>query len=133
VLTRLDYTISTVLKRILESYMYNYFVTMDYHSMSLVELKQAAKNHVPKIKQYYIKSRHELIEILTMKEFPEYMKLQKIKLDELRKTAQARGYKNIWKLRRIELLELLYPSTYKNHQNHNNGQKHNHPQKGESK
>lgn len=107
--------------------------TMDYHSMSLVELKQAAKNHVPKIKQYYIKPRHELIEILSMKEFPEDMKLQKIKLEELRKIAQGRGYKNIWKLRRRELLELLYPSTNKDNQNYNNGQKHDDPQHGKSK
>jgi len=79
--------------------------------MSLPELKQAAKNHSPKIKQYYIKSRIELIKILTMTEFTEEMLNSKKTIAELRKEAQARKLPNIWKLRRAELVELLYPST----------------------
>jgi len=105
---------------------------MDYHSMSLTELKQAAKNHVPKIKQYYIKSRIDLIKILNMTEFTVEMIVEKKTIAELRKEAQDRNLPNIWKLRRSELVELLYPSTKQNDQDNNNRQKHDHPQKGES-
>jgi hypothetical protein len=104
---------------------------MDYHSMSLVDLKQAAKNHVPKIKQYYVKSRVELIKILSMKEFPEDMIIAKKTITDLRKEAQDRKLPNIWKLRRSELVELLYPSSQQNNQNNDGGEKHNYPEKGE--
>ena len=105
---------------------------MDYHSMSLPELKQHAKNHTPKIKQYYIKSRAELIQLLSMKEFPEQMILAKKTIAELRKEAQERKLPGIWKMRRAELMELLYPSTEQNNKNDNSGKEHNNPQKGES-
>lgn len=104
----------------------------DYHSMSLVELKQAAKEHRPKIKQYYIKTRAELIQILTMTEFTPDMIISKKTIAELRKEAQEKGLPNIWKLRRSELVELLYPSTKENNQNDNHGNKHNQPEKGKS-
>ena len=104
---------------------------MDYHSMSLVELKQAAKNHDPKIKQYYVKSRLELIKLLSMKEFPVEMLISKKTIADLRKEAQNRKLPNIWKLRRSELVELLYPSSQQNNQNNNSGEKHNNPEKGE--
>ena len=99
--------------------------------MSLVELKQVAKTHVPKIKQYYIKSKLELIQILTMKEFPEEMIVSKKKISDLRKEAQARNLPGIWNLRRAQLVELLYPSSDENNQDHNNRQKHDHPKKSE--
>jgi hypothetical protein len=104
---------------------------MDYHSMSLVDLKQAAKSHVPKIKQYYVKSRLELIRLLSMKEFPIEMLISKKTIAELRKEAQDRKLPNIWKLRRAELVELLYPSSEQNNQNNNSGEKHYNPEKGE--
>lgn len=103
---------------------------MDYHSMSLNELKQAAKNHSPKIKQYYIKSRLELIRILTMTEFTVEMINSKKTIAELRKEAQERKLPNIWKLRRAELMELLYPSTKEDYQDNNGGKKHHDPQEG---
>lgn len=106
---------------------------MDYHSMSLVELKKAAKEHRPKIKQYYIKSRLELIQILTMKEFPQEMIIAKKKISELRQEAIQRGFANIWKLKRSELVELLYPSSQKNDKNDNHAEKHDDPKKGERK
>lgn len=99
--------------------------------MSLVELKQAAKNHVPKIKQYYIKSRIELIKLLSMTEFPVEMLISKKTISDLRKEAQDRKLPNIWKLRRGELIELLYPSPEQNNQNNNSRQKHDNPEKGE--
>jgi len=98
--------------------------------MSLTELKQAAKNHSPKIKQYYIKSRLELIKILTMTEFTPEMIISKKTIADLRKEAQERKLPNIWKLRRAELVELLYPSSKQNDQNNNGGNKHHDPQQG---
>lgn len=99
--------------------------------MSLVELKQIAKNHVPKIKQYYVKSRSELIQILSMKEFPESMKIEKMRIGELREAARKQGHLNIWKMRRKELLDLLYPSAQQNNQNNDSAEKHNNPEGGE--
>ena len=105
---------------------------MDYHSMSLAELKLEAKNHTPRIKQYYIKSRLDLIKLLSMKELPAEMVIAKKTIAELRKEAQVRKLPNIWKLRRAELVELLYPSSEQNNQNNDDGKKHNNPEKGES-
>ena len=99
--------------------------------MSLIKLKEAAKKHTPKIKQYYIKSRVELIKILSMTEFTQEMILEKRTLAELRKEAQDRNFRNIWNLRRSDLVELLYPSTKQNDKDNNNGKKHDNPQKGE--
>jgi hypothetical protein len=104
---------------------------MEYHSMSLADLKQAAKNHTPKIKQYYIKSRLELIKILSMAEFTQDMIVSKKTIAELRKEAQERKLPNIWKLRRSELVELLYPSTKQDNQNNNNRKEHDNPKKSE--
>ena len=106
---------------------------MDYDSMSLVELKQEAKVHTPKIKQYYIMTRVQLIQILKTKNFTQDMIVAKKTIAELRKEAQERKFPNIWKLRRAELVELLYPGTKQNDEDNNNRQKHNNPQKGECK
>jgi uncharacterized protein YqfB (UPF0267 family) len=103
----------------------------DYHSMSLVELKQVAKEHMPKIKQYYIKSRAELIQILTMTKFTQDMVVAKKTLAELRKEAQDRKLPGIWKLRRAELVELLYPGPEQHNQDDYDGKKHNYPKKSE--
>ena len=100
--------------------------------MSLTELKLEAKNHTPRIKQYYIKSRLDLIKLLSMKELPVEMVIAKKTIAELRKEAQARKLPNIWKLRRSELVELLYPSSEQNNQNNDDGKEHNNPEKGES-
>ena len=104
---------------------------MNYHTMSLVELKQVAKTHIPKIKQYYIKTKLQLIQILTLEEFTEEMIISKKKISDLRKEAQDRKLPGIWNLRRAELIQLLYPNTNQNNQNNNDGQKHNDPQKSE--
>lgn len=111
----------------------SFFLTqMDYHSMSLVKLKQAAKDHKPPIKYYYIKSRLELIQILSMKDFPESFILQKKTIAELRKEAIARGHKHIWKFKKAELMELLYPRSNKNYQYDNHAEEHDDPKKSES-
>lgn len=106
--------------------------------MSLVELKEAAKNHTPKIKHYYVMKRHELIQLLTMNDLPAEMVIAKKTLAELRKEAEAKQLPNRWKLRRAELVELLYPQlstlgSKQNNQNHDSRKEHNHPQKGEGK
>ncbi len=101
--------------------------------MSLVELKQCARDHKPKIKQYYTKRRHELIQLLSMKELPQSFILEKKKRSELIQEAKAKGYTAIWNLKKQELIELLYPSSKEYKQNHNHAEKHNHPEHGESK
>jgi hypothetical protein len=105
---------------------------MDYHSMSLVELKQLAKDHKPKIKQYYIKKRHELIQLLTMKTLPESFILEKKKRSELIQEAKEKGYKGIYNLKRHELLELLHPGLKQNNKDNDHAEKHDNPEHGKS-
>lgn len=104
----------------------------DIHSLSLVELKHLAKIHNPPIKYYYIKSRLELIQILSMPEFTQEMKIEKRTIHQLRKEARDKGYLNVWKMRRPQLVELLYPSTNQNNKNDDHAQKHDNPKKSES-
>lgn len=86
---------------------------------------------MPKIKQYYIKSRIELIRLLTMKELPQNMVVEKKTIAELRKEAQIRQLPNLWKLRRAELVELLYPSPQQDDEDDDNRKKHDDPKEGE--
>ena len=104
---------------------------MDYESLSLVELKQLAKNHTPKIKQYYVKSKAELIAILSMTEFPEEMKIAKMRMADLREEAKKRGHSNFWKMRREQLVQLLYTSPEKNDENDNHTEEHDDPEERE--
>jgi len=85
-------------------------VRMDFHSMSLAELKIIARDRSPKIKKYYIMPRAVLIEILSMQELPEQYVIEKKTIHVLRKEAQMKSLPNIWNLKRAELMELLYPS-----------------------
>lgn len=102
--------------------------------MSLVDLKQAAKTHRPRIKHYYIRSRLELIQILSMTTLPESFRIEKLTIAELRKEAKVKGItSNIWNLRRTELIELLYPSPQQNDKNDDGGKKHDDPEKSEGK
>ena len=105
---------------------------MDYHSMSLAELKLAAKERRPRIKQYYIKSKLELIQILTSKNLPDSMRIEKMRIQELREEARTRGYlTSIWKMRRKDLVDLLYPNTQYNDENNDHTHKHDDPQESE--
>lgn len=101
--------------------------------MCLADLKIIARDHKPAIKQYYVKSRLELIKILSMKQLPQSFILEKKTIAELRKEALDKGHKNIWKLKRAELMELLYPSSQKNNQDNNHTQEHDDPKESESK
>lgn len=85
---------------------------MDYSVMSLIELKQHAK--LRKIKQYYIRPHHELVELLSMTELPESFRIEKLTIQTLREQAKDRGIRGLWKLSRKQLVDLLYPqNTYK--------------------
>jgi hypothetical protein len=101
--------------------------------MSLADLKLIARDHQPPIKQYYIKHRIELIRLLTLKELPAEFILEKKTIAQLRKEATEKGHKNIWKFRRRELMEILYPSTQQNDNNHKHTEKHDDPESGEGK
>jgi hypothetical protein len=79
-----------------------------YDTLSLVELKKLAKEL--KIKQYYIKKRAELLQILNMKELPIKFKLEKMTMQELRALAKERDMRGFWGLSKNKLLELLFPS-----------------------
>jgi hypothetical protein len=103
---------------------------MDYESMSLTELKKLAKNHTPKIKQYYIKSKAELIVILNMKEFTSDMIIEKMTIDTLRAEVKKLGHTNIWKLRREQLVALLTARPHKDDENDDHTQEHDNPEEG---
>jgi len=107
--------------------------TMDYAKMCLVDLKNAAKVHRPPIKYYYIKSRKELIDILSLAEMPQTMIKEKLRIQDLRAQAKARNIPNIWRMRRVELMALLYPDPKEDNQDDDDAKEHDTPKKGERK
>ena len=113
---------------------------MNYAEMSLVELKQLAKKR-HYIKRYYVKSKEELIAILSLPTPPPEMLREKITLRDLREEAKVRGLKgcNLWALHRAELLALLYPpaplketAADKNEKDHRKTHEHNDPEEHDS-
>lgn len=115
---------------------------MNYETMSLVELKQLAKER-RYIKRYYVKSKEELISILSLPTPPPEMLLEKKTIKQLREEAKQRGFKGrgVWDLRREELVALLYPPTpnhldktppYKDEENQSNTDEHNDPEEHRS-
>ena len=119
---------------------------MDFHSMSLAELK-AHCAQLPKgrrIKHYYIKSRAELCYLLSLPELPKEMQVEKLTIHDLRKMAKDKNVRGIWGLSKGELHGLLFPENQewdtstvstlqKDHQNQNDAQKHDPPQKPRTK
>lgn len=85
---------------------------MEYTTMSLVELKQHAKER--RIKQYYVMKRLPLIKLLSMPDLPMSYKLEKKTIHELRDEAKAKGIRGFWSLHRDDLLALLYPAQQEN-------------------
>lgn len=83
---------------------------MDYHQMTLPELKALAKDHEPKIKHYYIMPRALLIEILMKDKLDKKMIVEKKTLKQLQAEAKDKGIPKVWKFRRAELVEILYPT-----------------------
>lgn len=96
-------------------------------ALSLAELKQMARDHTPKIKHYYIKSKSELIALMSTDDFPQHMIVEKMTIHDLRLEARNRGLTNVWNLRRNDLVQALYPSTDENDKNDNHAEKHNDP------
>ena len=109
------------------------FVRMNYAEMSLVELKQIAKSK-RYIKKYYVLSKQELIDILSLPEPPLELKLAKMTVRTLRDEATRRGLHGFWTMSRAELLHLLYPAgqdkaaANKNQQNESHANEHNDPE-----
>ena len=103
---------------------------MDYSTMSLVELKRAAKGRG--IKLYYILPKDELTRLLSLPELPIELRLQKITIRQLRQTAKERGLTGFWGLSRGELLTRLYPDqqapAHKNEKNERYTDEHDDPQ-----
>ena len=81
----------------------------NYSKMYLSELKLIAKTR--RIKMYYIKSKDELIELLTMKELPLEMKIEKMTNKQLQVEAKNRGITGVTGLRRPALINILFPKT----------------------
>lgn len=106
-----------------------------YSEMSLIELKHAAKGR--RIKQYYIMKRVQLIELLSLAELPQSLKIEKMTIHELRDEARRRGMRGYWNLRREDLVRLLFPeqpgnvhetAPHENKKNEGHADKHDDPQ-----
>lgn len=82
-------------------------MSADIQTMSLIDLKKLAKEK--RIKQYYIKKRSELIELLTMEVLPQQFKIEKMTIAQLRKIAKERGLRGFWCLHRDDLINILFP------------------------
>jgi len=81
----------------------------NYSKMYLSELKLIAKTR--RIKMYYVKSKDELIELLTMKELPLEMRIEKMTNKQLQVEAKSRGITGVTGLRRPALINILFPKT----------------------
>jgi hypothetical protein len=81
----------------------------NYEKMYLSELKLIAKTR--RIKMYYVKSKDELIELLTMKELPLEMRIEKMTNKQLQAEAKSRGITGVTGLRRPALINILFPKT----------------------
>jgi len=81
----------------------------NYNKMYLADLKLIAKTR--RIKMYYVKTKEELVNLLTLKELPQSMKVEKMTIHELRAEAKKRNVVGFWTLRRGALVELLFPNT----------------------
>ena len=80
----------------------------NYNKMYLADLKLIAKTR--RIKMYYVKTKEELVSLLTMKELPEAMKVEKMTIHQLRAEAKKRNVVGFWNLRRGALVDLLFPN-----------------------
>ncbi len=104
---------------------------MDYSAMSLVDLKEIAKER--RIKLYYVEPKDELVQLLSLPELPLELRLQKKTIRQLRQEAKDRNLSGFWGLSRGELLTLLYPDQQgaadKNEKNQRNANEHDAPEK----
>jgi hypothetical protein len=109
---------------------------MNYAELSLIELKQLAKER-RYIKRYYVKSKEELVAILSLPAPPPEMLLEKLTIKDLRAEAKKRGMRGrgVWDMRRDDLLALLYPPSplekappNQNQKNQSDAYEHNDPE-----
>jgi len=111
----------------------------NYQKMYLADLKLIAKTR--RIKLYYIKTKEELIHLLTLPELPLAMKIEKMTIHQLRDEAKKRRITGFWELRRDALVELLYPKTEyvneaspnKNQENESETKEHHQPEEHDPK
>ena len=80
----------------------------NYNKMYLADLKLIAKTR--RIKMYYVKTKEELVNLLSLKELPEAMKVEKMTIHQLRAEAKKRNVVGFWNLRRGALVDLLFPN-----------------------
>ncbi len=103
--------------------------------MSIVELKRVAKER--RIKQYYVKKRRELIQILSHTNLPLYYRVEKLTIHELRDQAKEQNIPHVYKLNRAQLVDVLYPDlcggTEQKNQNDDGTEKHDDPEKSNTK
>jgi hypothetical protein len=111
---------------------------MEYEKMNTIELKQIAKQR--RVKQYYIKKRAELIDILQHGDegnLSMTFQIDKLTIHQLRNQAKERGFKKFYTLKRHELVELLYSELYggtqQNNKDNNSTDKHDDPDSKNSK
>jgi hypothetical protein len=110
---------------------------INYNKMYLADLKLIAKTR--RIKMYYVKTKEELVTLLSMAELPQAMKVEKMTIHQLRKEARARNISGFWSLRRGDLVTLLFPENVnqaapnKNEENHGEADKHHQPEEHDPK
>jgi hypothetical protein len=101
----------------------------NFRELSLLELKQYIKRNNIKIKHYYIMKREQLIELLSMADLPEEIKMDKLTIIQLREMAKEQGVRGIWSLNREALMTLVFRETaHKNEKNKDDADKHDDPQ-----
>lgn len=109
----------------------------NYQKMYLADLKLLAKTR--RIKLYYIKTKDELIELLTMPELPLAMKIEKMTIHQLRAEAKKRGMRGYFSLRRDALVNRLFPQDVdeatpnKNEEDQGEANKHHEPEEHDPK
>ena len=111
----------------------------NYEKMYLSDLKLLAKGR--RIKMYYVKTKEELIALLSMKELPEAMRVEKMTIHQLRAEAKKRNITGFWALRRGALVDLLFPksedinktATDKNEENQSKTDEHHQPEEHDPK
>jgi hypothetical protein len=108
---------------------------MDIHTLPVIDLKKLAKER--KIKQYYIKKRVELIELLLHTELPLVNVVEKKTIHELRTEAKEKSVSKLYSLSRSQLVEILYPqltrTSQKKNEDDKGAEKHNDPKNGDAK
>jgi hypothetical protein len=111
----------------------------NYQKMYLADIKLIAKTR--RIKMYYVKTKEELIHLLTLPELPLAMRIEKMTIHQLRAEAKKRRIVGFWELRRDALVELLFPKTEyvdqaspnENQQDEGETQKHHEPEEHNAK